>query len=136
MSDKPTLLAGGNPRIAKGEGDAPVQAWIAGLQGWKGEAARRLDALVEATVPGLRKAVKWNSPFYGVTGEQGWFLSVHAYDRYLKLAFFRGVRLDPPPPVGSTRAEVRYAHVGEDGFDAAQMADWLAQAARLPGMRL
>jgi len=130
---KPTLLSGGNPQIAKGEGDAPVQAYIAALPGWKSEAARRLDALIVRTVPAVRKAVKWNSPFYGIEG-QGWFLSVHAYANYLKVAFFQGALLDPLPPVGSKSKDVRYVHIGEDEpLDEDRMAGWIRQAAALPG---
>lgn len=129
----PTLLSGGNPQIPKGEGDAPVQAWIAAAPGWKSDAARRLDALILRTLPGVRKAVKWNSPFYGVEG-QGWFLSLHCYTRYVKLAFFRGAALDPVPPVASKDPQVRYVHIHEDeGFDEALMENWVRQAAALPG---
>lgn len=132
-SRKPRLLAGGNPQIPKGEGDAPVQAYIAALPGWKQASAARIDALIETAVPGVRKAVKWNSPFYGVQ-DQGWFLSMHAFKHYLKLAFFKGAALDPQPPVGSTSDEVRYLHVGEDEpLDEAAFLRWLGQAARLPG---
>jgi len=134
MPDKPKLLAGGNPQIPKGDGDAPVQAWIAAAPGWKGEVAARIDALVVGTVPDVRKAVKWNSPFYGA-GE-GWFLSFHAMTNYLKLAFFRGTELDPPPPVGSKQPDVRYLHVGADGLDEAQFTAWVRQAAALPGVRM
>ena len=130
---KPVLLSGGNPQIAKGEGDAPVQAYIAAMPGWKSEVGRRLDALVERIVPGVRKAVKWNSPFYGVDG-QGWFLSFHCFTRYVKVTFFRGGSLRPLPPVESKHAEVRYFHIHEDDrFDEALMADWIRQAAELPG---
>ena len=132
---KPTLLSGGNPQIPKGEGDAPVQAWIDASPGWKREAARRLDAVIERVVPGVCKAVKWNSPFYGV--EQGsWFLNLHGFDRYIKVAFFRGDSLDPRPPVASKHKGVRYLHVPEDGFDEDQLADWVKQAARLPGEKM
>ena len=132
----PALLSGGNPQIPKGYGDAPVQAWIAAAPGWKSDAARRLDALIERAVPGVRKAVKWNSPLYGV--EDGvWFASFHAFDRYLKVAFFRGAALDPIPPVGSKQKEVRYLHIHEDDIiDEARLADWMAQASRLPGERM
>ncbi len=133
---KPTLLSGGNPQIPKGFGDAPVQAWIAAAPGWKGEVARRLDALIERTVPSVRKAVKWNTPMYGV--EEGcWFVSYHAFDRYLKVAFFRGAALDPVPPVASKHPEVRYFHIHEDEpLDETRLADWLIQASRLPGERM
>jgi hypothetical protein len=133
MADKPTLLSGGNPQIAKGDGDAPVQAYIAAMPGWKSEAGRRIDALVTRTVPGVRKAVKWNSPFYGVEG-QGWFLSFHCYARYIKLTFFRGAALSPPPPVESRDKNTRHFHIHEqDEVDEAQLADWVRQAAALPG---
>ena len=132
----PKRLSGGNPQIARGFGDPPVQAWIAAAPGWKGEVARRLDALIERTVPGVRKAVKWNTPLYGVE-EGAWFASVHAFDRYLKIAFFRGAALDPVPPVGSKHPEVRYCHIHEDdAFDEVQLTDWLNQASLLPGERL
>lgn len=132
----PTLLSSGNPQVAKGYGDAPVQAYIAAMPGWKREVGRRLDALVERTVPGVRKAVKWNSPFYGV--EDGlWFLSFHVFARYVKVAFFRGASLRPPPPVASKHAEVRYLHIHEDGtLDEAQFVDWVRQASELPGERM
>ncbi|MEI9851577.1 MAG: DUF1801 domain-containing protein [Sphingomonas sp.] len=127
------LLAGGNPRIAKGDGDAAVQAYIAAMPGWKSEVGRRLDALVARTVPGARKAVKWNSPFYGVEGE-GWFLSFHCFAKYVKIAFFRGASLDPVPPVESRDASTRYLHVHEgDELDEAQLVDWIRQASELPG---
>ncbi len=133
---KPTLLSGGNPQIPKGFGDAPVQAWIAAAPGWKGEVARRLDALIERTVPGVRKAVKWNTPMYGVE-EGSWFVSYHAFDRYLKVAFFRGAALDPVPPVASKHPEVRYFHIHEDEpLDETRLADWLIQASRLPVERM
>ena len=127
------LLAGGNPQIAKGDGDGPVQAYIAAMPGWKSEAGRRLDALVTRTVPGVRKAVKWNSPFYGVEG-QGWFLSFHCYAKYIKLAFFRGAALEPMPPVGSKDPNTRYLHIHEeDEWEEAQLASWIRQASELPG---
>lgn len=133
---KPALLAGGNPQIAKGFGDALVQAWIAAAPGWKGEAAVRLDALIATAVPGVSKAVKWNSPLYGL--EQGfWFLSFHATTKYLKVAFFRGVDLDPVPPVGSKQKLVRYFHWHEgEALDEAQFVDWVTQAAKLPGEKM
>ena len=129
---KPALLSGGNPQIAKGEGDAPVQAYIAAMPGWKRDVGRRLDALIVRTVPGVHKAVKWNSPFYGVRDE-GWFLSFHCFARYIKVAFFRGLSLKPVPPVESKSQDTRYFHIAEDGqFDEAQFADWLKQASQLP----
>ncbi|RZJ05391.1 MAG: DUF1801 domain-containing protein [Brevundimonas sp.] len=133
---KPALLSGGNPQIAKGYGDAPVQAWIAAAPGWKGEAGRRLDALIERTVPGVMKAVKWNTPMYGLEKDV-WFVSFHAFDRYLKVAFFCGAALDPMPPVGSKQKDVRYFHIHEDEpVDEARLADWIRQASRLPGERM
>ena len=110
----PKLLAGGNPQIPKGDGDAPVQAYIAACPGWKRTVGARLDRLASAAVPKVRKAVKWNSPFFGAPGDDGWFLSWHCFDRYIKVAFFRGAALDPPPPIGSKRPDVRYLHVSED----------------------
>lgn len=132
----PRLLSGGNPQIPKGYGDAPVQAYLDAVPGWKREIARRLDALVERTVPGVAKAVKWNTPLYGV--EEGhWFLAMHCFDRYLKVTFFRGAALDPPPAHASKMADVRYHHIHEhDPFDEARLADWIAQASRLPGERM
>jgi hypothetical protein len=133
---KPTLLSGGNPQIAKGEGDAPVQAYIAAMPGWKCEVGRRLDALIVRTVPGVHKAVKWNSPFYGVKGE-GWFLSFHSFAKYVKVAFFRGTSLRPVPPVESKSQDTRYFHIHEgDAFDEAQLAAWVKQASELPGEKM
>lgn len=127
------LLSGGNPQIAKGEGDAPVQAYIAALPGWKGEVAHWLDALVVRTVPGVRKAVKWNSPFYGVQG-QGWFLAVHAFNRFMRVTFFRGTSLQPVPPGPSKTPHTRYLDIHEaDPRDDAQVAGWVKQAAAIPG---
>ncbi|RYG16614.1 DUF1801 domain-containing protein, partial [bacterium] len=124
---KPTLLSGGNPQIAKGYGDAPVQAYIAAIPGWKQEIGRRIDALVAATIPGVSKAVKWNSPFYGV--EQGcWFLCFHCFDKYVKVTFFRGLSLDPVPPGPSKSQDTRYLDIREAGFDEAQFIDWVKQA--------
>ena len=133
VAAKPTLLAGGNPQIAKADGDAPVQAYIAAMPGWKRDVGRRLDALIVRTVPGVRKAVKWNSPFYGVEG-QGWFLNVHTFTNYVKGAFFRGTSLRPIPPGESKLKEVRYLDIHEDDpLDEAQLATWIRQAAALPG---
>jgi hypothetical protein len=129
---KPTLLAGGNPQIPKGEGDAPVQAYIAAVPGWKRNVVRRLDALIVRTVPGVRKAVKWNSPFYGVEG-QGWFLNVHCFTNYVRVAFFRGASLRPVPPGESKHEDVSYLDIHEGEFDERQIADWVKQASRLPG---
>lgn len=135
-SEKPVLLSGGNPQIAKGYGDGPIQAYIAAMPGWKSEVGRTLDGLIEKAVPGVHKAVKWNSPFYGIEGE-GWFLSYHCFAKYIKLTFFRGTSLDPVPPVASKTAETRYFHIQEDdALDEAQLADWIRQASRLPGERL
>ena len=130
---KPKLLSGGNPQIAKAYGDAPVQAYIAAMPGWKREIGRRLDALIVRTVPGVRKAVKWNSPFYGIEG-QGWFLNFHCFTNYVKVAFFRGGSLRPPPPGESKQENVRYLDIREDEqLDEPQMAAWIRQAAALPG---
>ncbi|MEZ0303566.1 MAG: DUF1801 domain-containing protein [Hyphomicrobiaceae bacterium] len=137
---KPALLAGGNPQIAKGYGDAPVQAYIAAMPGWRRDIGRRLDALIVRTVPGVAKAVKWNSPFYGVAGEReekGWFLSFHCFTKYVKVAFFRGASLRPVPPGSSKQKEVRYLDIHEgDELDEAQLASWVKQASRLPGQRM
>ena len=135
-ADTPALLSGGNPQIPKGYGEAPIQAYIAAMPGWKSEVGRRLDALIGRTVPGVQKAVKWNSPLYGVEG-QGWFLSLHCYARYIKVAFFRGALLDPVPPVASKTQDTRYLHIHEDDpFDEAQIAAWVKQASQLPGERM
>lgn len=128
------LLSGGNPQIPKGDGNAPVRAYIAAMPGWKQAVGKRLDRLIAGAVPGVRKAVKWNSPFYGARGDDGWFLSFHCFDRYLKVAFFKGDALDPPPPEPSKQAHVRYLHIGQDGeFDQAQFTRWVKQASGLPG---
>jgi hypothetical protein len=133
---KPVLLSGGNPQIAKGDGDAPVQAYIAAMPGWKRDVGHHLDALIIRAVPGVRKAVKWNSPFYGV-GDQGWFLSFHCFTRYVKVTFFRGTSLRPIPPVESKHKEVRYLDIHEDAeLDEVQLAAWVKQASQLPGERL
>ena len=133
---EPVLLSGGNPQIAKGDGDAPVQAYIAAMPGWKREVGQRLDALVDRTLPGVRKAVKWNSPFYGV-GDEGWFLSFHCFAKYVKVAFFRGALLHPMPPGASRQKNVRYLDIHEnDQFDEKQFAAWIGQASRLPGERM
>jgi hypothetical protein len=127
------LLSGGNPQIAKADGDAPVQAYIAALPGWKRDLGQRLDALVVRAVPHVRKAVKWNSPMYGIEG-QGWFLAIHAFTRYLKLAFFRGASLQPVPPGPSKDKNTRYFDIHENNtLDEAQLARWVKQAAALPG---
>ncbi len=133
VAAKPNLLAGGNPQIAKADGDAPMQAYIAAMPGWKRDLGRRLDALIVRTVPDVRKAVKWNSPFYGIEG-QGWFLNLHCFTKYVKVAFFRGTSLRPLPPGESKLKEVRYLDIHEDDqLDEAQMATWIRQAAALPG---
>lgn len=133
---KPKLLSGGNPQIAKANGDEPVQAYIAAMPGWKREVGRRLDALITRAVPGVRKAVKWNSPFYGVE-EKIWFLSFHCFTKYVKVAFFRGAALEPLPPGESKQEHVRYLDVHEgDDLDEAQFSDWVKQAAALPGERM
>jgi hypothetical protein len=127
------LLSGGNPQIAKADGDAPVQAYIAAMPGWKSDAGRRLDALIVRTVPGVRKAVKWNSPFYGIEG-QGWFLGIHCFTKYIKVAFFRGATLRPVPPVESKDKHTRYFHIHEhDQLDEALVTSWIRQASELPG---
>lgn len=128
-----TLLSGGNPQIPKGDGDAPVQAYIAAMPGWKSEAGRRLDELITRVVPEVRKAVKWNSPFYGVDG-LGWFISFHCFTRYVKVTFFNGVSLDPLPPVSSKDPKARYLHIHEDeAVDEKQLTSWIKQASGLPG---
>jgi hypothetical protein len=125
------LLSGGNPQIAKADGDAPVRAYIEAMPDWKRDIGKRLDALIAQSVPNVRKAVKWNSPFYGVEG-QGWFLSFHVFTRYVKVTFFRGTSLGPVPP-GGTGNVARWIDIHENDFDEAQIADWVKQAATLPG---
>jgi hypothetical protein len=130
---KVVLLSGGNPQIAKADGDAPVQAYIAAMPGWKRDIGKRLDALIARTVPDVRKAVKWNSPFYGVEG-RGWFLSFHVFTRFVRVTFFRGTSLRPVPPGPSKVEDVRYLDVHEgDELDEARMAAWVKQAAAVPG---
>jgi hypothetical protein len=130
---KAKLLAGGNPQIAKADGDAPVQEYIKAVPGWKRDVARRLDAVITRSIPRVRKAVKWNSPFYGVAG-QGWFLSFHCYTNYVKVAFFKGAALMPMPPGKSKQKDVRYLDVREDDeLDEKQFAAWVRQAAAMPG---
>ncbi|MDM0037505.1 DUF1801 domain-containing protein [Variovorax sp. J22G21] len=127
------LLSGGNPQIAKADGDAPVQAYIDALPGWKRDVGKRLDALIAQNVPDVRKAVKWNSPFYGVEG-QGWFVGFHAFTRYLKVTFFRGSSLRPMPPGPSKDKDTRYLDIHEgDELDELQIANWVKQAAAMPG---
>jgi hypothetical protein len=136
VAAKPALLSGGNPQIAKGNGDAPVQAYIAAMPGWKRDVGRRLDALIVRTVPGVRKAVKWNSPLYGVE-DQVWFLGFHCFTNYVKVAFFRGASLRPVPPGGTKQRDVRYLDIHEDDqLDEAQFAAWVKQASQLPGERM
>lgn len=131
--DGPKLLAGDNPQIPKGDGDAPVQAYLDAVPGWKHDVVRRIDELVVRAVPGVTKAVRWNSPFYGVEG-QGWFLSFHCFTNYVKVTFFAGTSLEPVPPVGSKDPSARYLHVEEGGLtDEAQFLRWVEQAAALPG---
>lgn len=129
---KPKLLSGGNPQIPKADGDAPVQAYIAAMPGWKRDVGRRLDALIERKVPKVRKAVRWNSPFYGIEG-QGWFLSFHCFARYVKVTFLRGSSLRPPPPVESKHPDTRYFHIHEGDALGEELASWIKQAAKLPG---
>ena len=132
---KPALLAGGNPQIPKGEGDAPVQAYIPAMPGWKRDVGRRLDALIGRSVPDVHKAVKWNSPFYGIEG-QGWFLSYHCFTKYVKVTFFRGTSLRPVPPGASKHPEVRYFDIHENEPFEAQLGAWVTQASQLPGERM
>jgi hypothetical protein len=126
------LLSGGNPQIAKADGDAPVQAYLAAMPDWKRDIGKRLDALIVRAVPKVQKAVKWNSPFYGIAG-QGWFLSFHVFSRYVKVTFFRGTSLQPVPPGPSKHEEVRYVDIHEGELDEGQMAKWVKQAAAMPG---
>jgi hypothetical protein len=135
QSGEVVLLSGGNPQIAKGYGDAPVQAYIAAMPGWKSDVGRRLDEIIVRTVPGVRKAVKWNSPFYGVEDDV-WFLNIHCFTKYVKVTFFRGASLRPVPPGESKYPEVRYLDIYEGQLDEAQLADWVKQASQLPGERL
>ena len=129
----PVLLSGGNPQIAKADGDAPVQAYIAAMPGWKSGVGRRLDEIIVRTVPDVQKAVRWNSPFYRMEG-RGWFLNFHCFTKYVKVAFFNGTSLDPLPPEASKDENVRYLNIYEDGqFDEAQFAAWVKQASQLPG---
>lgn len=132
-SKEPKLLSGGNPQIPKGDGDGPVQAYIAAMPGWKRDVGRLLDELIVSTVPNVRKAVRWNSPFYGIEG-QGWFLSFHCFTKYLKVTFLNGTSLRPAPPVESKVPDVRYLHIYEgDEFDTGQFCSWVRQAGELPG---
>lgn len=134
--DQPRLLSGGNPQMAKGDGDAVVQRWIAAMPGWKQDVGRRLDALIVAAVPDVQKAVRWNTPFYGLAGN-GWFLGFHCMTKYVKVAIFQGASLSPVPPVASKQPNVRYVHLTEtEAIDWEQLQDWVVQASRLPGDRL
>ncbi len=134
-ADGVILLSGGNPQVPKGDGDAPVQAYIAAMPGWKRDIGRRLDDLIVATVPGIRKAVRWNSPFYGVE-DMGWSISFHCFAKYIKVAFLYGKSLTPMPPIDSKDPDARYYHIYEDGnFDEDQMADWVRQATAIPGWK-
>ena len=132
---KPVLLAGGNPQIPKGYGDGPVQAYIAAMPGWKSAVGRRLDAIIARQVPKVRKAVKWNSPFYGLE-DDCWFLSFHCFTNYIKVTFLRGTSLEPVPSGKSKHPEVRYLDIYEDQLDEEQFADWVKQASALPGERM
>ncbi len=135
MSLEPTLLSGGNPQIAKGYGEGPVAAYIAAMPGWKSAAGAKIDAIISRAVPGVMKAVKWNSPMYGVS-EGTYFVSFHVFAKYIKVAFHKGAALKPVPPVTSKQKDVRYLHITEDGFDEAQFAAWVKQAAKLPGDKM
>lgn len=134
-SDKVILLSGGNPQIAKGYGDEPVQQYIAAMPEWKSDMGRRLDAIIERIVPKVKKAVKWNSPFYGLDGET-WFLSFHCFNKYIKVTFFRGTSLTPVPHGMSKHPEVRYLDIHEDELDEKQFAAWVKQASKLPGEKM
>jgi hypothetical protein len=136
-SGSPKLLAGGNPQIPKGEGDGPVQDYIEAMPEWRSEVGQQVDALVTATLPDVRKAVKWNSPLYGAGQEGRWFLGMHCFTNYVKVTFFEGAALDPPPPGTSKQATVRSLDVREDEeIDEEQFVDWVRQAARLPGIKM
>ena len=126
------ILSGGNPQIARGDGDGPVQKYIANMPEWKRDVGRALDALIVRTVPNVRKAVRWNSPFYGVEG-QGWFISYHVFAKYVKVTFLNGKSLDPMPPIDSKDPDASYYHIFEDGLDEGRMEEWVRQAAGLPG---
>jgi hypothetical protein len=136
MSDnvpEPKLLSGGNPQIPKGDGEGPVKAYLDAMPGWKQDIGRQLDRLIVDTVPDVKKAVRWNSPFYGLEGN-GWFLSFHCFTQYIKVTFLNGASLSPPPPVDSKHEQVRYLHVSEeDPLDEDQFIDWVKQASEAPG---
>ena len=129
---KPVLLSGGNPQIAKADGDAPVQAYIAAMPEWKSDLGRRLDDLIEREVPNIRKAVRWNSPFYGVEG-MGWFASCHVFTRYVKVTFLNGASLNPVPLSGGKDPDARWIDIYEGELDEEQMAEWIRQSAAMPG---
>ena len=131
---KPALLSGGNPQIAKADGDAPVQAYIAAMPGWKSDLGRRLDDLIVRTVPNVRKAVRWNSPWYGIEGE-GWFVSYHVFTRYVKVTFLNGASLRPVPPGSGKDPGSRWIDIYEGELDEARMETWVRQAAAIPGWR-
>lgn len=133
--DEAVLLSGGNPQIAKGYGDAPVQAYIAAMPGWKSDVGRRLDEIIVRTVPGVSKAVKWNTPLYGMKGD-GWFIAFHCFTKYVKVTFFRGASLHPIPPGASKHKDVRYLDIYEGQVDEAQLTDWIKQASQLPGEKM
>jgi hypothetical protein len=136
ITSGPKLLSGGNPQIPKGDGDAPVQAYIEAMPGWKSDLGRRLDALIVGAVPNVQKAVKWNSPFYGIEGD-GWFLNFHCFTKYVKVAFFRGMLFDPIPPGAAKSGDTRYLDIREDEeLDVKQFTDWVKQASKLPGEKL
>ena len=128
---KPVLLAGGNPQIAKADGDIPVQAYLQAIPGWRRDVARHLDELIAQTVPGVHKAVRWNSPMYGIKG-QGWFASLHVFTKYVKVTFFKGTSLQPVPPGGAAK-EARWIDIHENDLDESQLAKWIQQAAAIPG---
>ena len=131
-ASKPKLLSGGNPQIAKGEGDAPVRAYIAAMPGWKSDAGRRIDPLV--TGPCQRQ--KGGEVELAVLRRRGpgRFLSFHCFTRYVKVTFFSGAALDPLPPVESKDSNTRYLHVHEDGkLDEKLLKSWIEQASGLPG---
>lgn len=133
----PPMVSGGNPQIAKGYGEAPVQAYIAAMPGWKSAVGQRMDDIITGLIPEVNKAVKWNSPLYGVGEKDYWFLSYHCFDKYIKIAFHKGVMLDPEPPVTSKQPEVRYLHIYEDKpLDEAQFESWVRQASLLPGEKM
>lgn len=128
----PVALSGGNPQVPKGDGEAPVRYFIEHMPGWQQNVGAKLDALIEQHVPGVQKAVRWNTPFYGVP-DQGWFLGFHCFAKYVKITFLRGSALNPLPPVASKDSNVRYLHIEESGFDDVQLAAWIRQAAAAPG---